>query len=163
MEHPHQFTPPGWYHAGFLVAATTLIGCLLGLLIPRLRTAQRLPYDRLLACSAVGFALLLSADLLFPAGPERHHVAPGGVVSVTATVAVTVAALVAVRPRGADRDRRVHLRECAFGAVLALAVVGFSVPWETTAPFVWVAASAAVAALFRAERRNGTTGVSKRG
>ncbi|MEV6378167.1 hypothetical protein AB0M31_01950 [Streptomyces sp. NPDC051773] len=145
MQRPHHFTFPGWYHAVFLVAATTLIGGLLGSLTIRARTANRLPHDQLLACSAVGFASLLSADLLFPAGPGVQHVAPGGVVSVAATLTVTFAALVTLRPRGAGRDLGGYARRCATGAVLALGVTSLSVPWPTTRNSTVVAAAVALA------------------
>lgn len=93
-----------------------------------MRTANRLPFDRLLACAAVGFASLLSADLLFPAGPGAQHVAPGGIMSVTATLTVTAAALIILRPRGAAHDLGGYARRCATGTVLALAVTALSVP-----------------------------------
>lgn len=153
MARPHHFTYAGWYHAGFLVAATALIGWLGGSLLPRLRTADRLPFARLLAFSATGFAALLSADLLFPAGPDRHHIAPGGAVSVAATLAVTALSLLALRPRGAARDLGAHRRRCAAGCALALVVAAAAVPWASTPVLGWSVAVAALAATV--PRRNG--------
>ncbi len=163
MERPHEFTYEGWYHACFLVAATTLTGCLLGCLVSRLRTANRLPYGRLLACAAVGFAALLSADLVFPAGPGRQHIAPGGMVSVTATLTVTAAALVTLRPRGAERDLVAYTQRCATGAVLALSVAVLSIPWPSTRSITVIAAVAAVAVAALPEKpRRVAEGASKR-
>lgn len=164
MERPHEFTYEGWYHAGFLVAATTLTGCLLGCLVPRLRTADRLPYARLLACAAVGFAALLSADLVFPAGPGGHHIAPGGVASMMATLTMVAAALVALRPRGAGRDLVAYTQRCATGALLALSVAVLSVPWPSTRPVTVAAAIAAVAVAAPPEKpRRVAEGASKQG
>ncbi|MEU2900366.1 hypothetical protein ACWC4E_29190 [Streptomyces sp. NPDC001273] len=164
MERPHHFTFPGWYHAGFLVAAATLTGVLLGSLTVRMRTANRLPLDQLLACAAVGFASLLGADLLFPAGPGAQHVAPGGIVSVTVTLSVTVAALVTLRPRGAGRDLGGYARRCVTGAVLALAVTALSVPWPSTRSATAVAAVVALAVCVFAQAAAGRCGdASKQG
>ncbi|MEV5920047.1 hypothetical protein AB0N42_20465 [Streptomyces pseudogriseolus] len=158
MERPHHFTYPGWYHAGFLVAVTTLTGYLLGCLVPRVRTADRLPNDRLLACAAVGFASLLGSDLVFPAGLEGQHVALGGVASVTATLTVTAAALVAIRPRGPGRDLGAYIRRCATGAALALSVAALSIPWPSTRPTTAIAAVVAVTAASLCRSRSARRG-----
>lgn len=149
MVRPHQFTAPGWYHAVFLCGTTCLIGGATGRLISRMRESAHLPNAAVISFAGLSFALIQAVDLLVPAGPGPTDIAPGGIVSAGTTVVATIAALLAVRPRGIDRDMKAYRRSTALGATAAAGLAAACIPWSR---LLWIRPPLAAALALGAHR-----------
>lgn len=150
MVRPHRFTAPGWYHAVFLCGTTCLIGGATGRLVTRMQGSAHLPNAAVISFAGLSFALIQAVDLLAPAGPGLADIAPGEIVSAGTTVVAALAALLAVRPRGVDRDTKAYRRSTALGAVDAAGLAAACVPWSH---LVWIRPPLAAAATLALHRR----------
>lgn len=140
---PHTFNAPGWYHAAFFVAVTTVVAALVTLATRRAwATASAFPNLTLIAASASTFAMLQGLDAGGPAGGV-----PDAGAARFGLLGLVVAVLTLLQLRALSAHGLMIFGQFAGGALGATAVAESALSWPRYGGWSFLLATTVMAAV----------------